>query len=81
MPKTITIFFTPTPTPIMEATEWRWGNEFFRKWEDAPNKKGAGALDPQKWENPRPDEVLTGIIKVNSSLETVEALVDEGNKK
>lgn len=33
---------------------------------DLPNREGTGTLEPQKWENPRPDEVLAGIIKVNS---------------
>lgn len=46
---------------------------FSEKQKDSPNRKDAGTLDPQKWENPRPDEVLAGIIKVNSSLEAFEA--------
>lgn len=33
---------------------------------DLPSREGTGTLEPQKWENPRPDEVLAGIIKVNS---------------
>lgn len=54
---------------------------FSKEQKDSPNKGGTGTLDPQKWENPRPDEVLAGIIQVNSSLETFEASVDEGNQK
>lgn len=67
-PKTTGSFLSVPPFPAMEATRHSGGEEmhFSEKQKDSPRKGDTGTLDPQKWENLRPDEVLVGIIKVNS---------------